>query len=76
MPAMVSKFSVADGRGKNMGRYNRSRFLGVFACGVCGGWMPDSSVEVVTLSVAGLYCALWVVTLKLLVKPAENRLSS
>jgi MFS family permease len=72
MPSMVSRLTGTGGRGRKMGMYTTFQFLGAFAGGVCGGWLLGSSGEVVTLSVAGSFCALWAVAMKLWFRPVQK----
>lgn len=72
MPSVVSKMSGAVGRGRKMGLYTTFQFLGAFAGGLGGGWMLGYSGDVVTLSVAGLLCTLWAVTMLLWLRSADN----
>jgi len=72
MPAMVSQLTGSSGQGRKMGMYTSFQFLGAFVGGAGGGWLLGSSGEVVTLSVAGLLCALWAVTTKLWLVPIKN----
>jgi MFS family permease len=65
MPSVVSQLSGTAGRGRKMGLYTTFQFLGAFAGGLGGGWMLGSSGEVVTLSVAGLFCTTWAVAMLL-----------
>lgn len=75
MPSVVSQLTGSNGRGRKMGVYTTFQFLGAFAGGVCGGWLLQTSGDVVTLSVAGLVCALWAVVLKLWLKSPQNEQS-
>ena len=73
MPSVVSQLSGAVGRGRKMGLYTTFQFLGAFAGGLGGGWLLGYSGDVVTLSVAGLLCTLWAVTMLLWLRSADNR---
>jgi MFS family permease len=73
MPSAVSQLTGSNGRGKKMGLYTTFQFLGAFAGGLGGGWLLGFSGDVVTLSVAGLLCALWAITMLLWLKPIDNR---
>lgn len=73
MPSMVSQLAGTSGRGRKMGLYTTFQFLGAFAGGVSGGWLLGVSGEVVTLSVAGTFCALWAVTMLMWLRPFQNR---
>ncbi len=73
MPSMVSQLTGTTGRGRKMGLYTTFQFLGAFLGGLGGGWLLGFSGEVVTLSVAGLCCALWAVAMLLWLKPNNNR---
>ena len=73
MPSMVSQLSGTTGRGRKMGLYTTFQFLGAFAVGVGGGWLLGVSGNVVTLSVAGSFCALWAVVMLIWLKPMQNR---
>lgn len=75
MPSVVSELTGSSGRGRKMGLYTTFQFLGAFAGGVSGGWLLQTSGDVVTLSAAGLVCALWAVTLKLWLKAPQNQQS-
>ena len=75
MPSAVSELTGSSGRGRKMGLYTTFQFLGAFAGGVSGGWLLQTSGDVVTLSVAGLVCALWAVALKLWLKAPQNQQS-
>lgn len=72
MPSMVSRLTGTGGRGRRMGMYTTFQFLGAFAGGVSGGWLLGTSGEIVTLSVAGSFCALWAVAMKLWFRPVQN----
>ena len=65
MPSMVSQLTGTTGRGRKMGMYTTFQFLGAFAGGLGGGWLLGFSGDVVTLSVAGSFCALWAVAMLL-----------
>ena len=41
--------------------------------GLGGGWLLGFSGDVVALSVAGLLCSLWSITMLLWLKPIDNR---
>ncbi len=71
MPSMVSQLTGSTGRGQKMGLYTTFQFLGAFFGGVGGGWLLGFSGDVVTLSVAGLFCALWAVAMLLWLKPGR-----
>jgi MFS family permease len=73
MPSMVSQLTGSTGRGQKMGLYTTFQFLGAFFGGVGGGWLLGFSGDVVTLSVAGLFCALWAVAMLLWLKPVDNK---
>jgi len=73
MPSVVSQLSGTAGRGRKMGLYTTFQFLGAFAGGLGGGWLLGSSGDVVTLSVAGLLCTSWAVTMLLWLKSADNK---
>lgn len=73
MPSMVSQLTGTSGRGKKMGLYTTFQFLGAFAGGLGGGWLLGYSGDVVTLSVAGLFCSLWAVAMLVWLKPIDNR---
>ena len=73
MPSVVSQLSGTVGRGRKMGLYTTFQFLGAFAGGLGGGWLLGYSGDVVTLSVAGLLCTLWAVTMLLWLRSADNR---
>jgi len=75
MPSVVSQMTGSNGRGRKMGVYTTFQFLGAFAGGVCGGWLLQTSGDVVTLSVAGFVCALWAVVLKVWLKVPQNQQS-
>ena len=72
MPSVVSQMSGTVGRGQKMGLYTSVQFLGAFAGGLGGGWLLGYSGDVVTLSVAGLLCALWAITMLLWLKSVDN----
>ena len=72
MPSVVSQLSGTAGRGRKMGLYTTFQFLGAFAGGLGGGWLLGSSGEVVTLSVAGLFCTSWAVAMLLWLKSADK----
>ena len=63
MPAVVSRLSGTTGRGQKMGLYTTFQFLGAFGGGMGGGWLLGFGGDVVTLSVAGLLCSVWAVTM-------------
>ena len=73
MPSVVSQLSGSVGRGRKMGLYTTFQFLGAFAGGLGGGWLLGYSGDVVALSVAGLFCTLWAVTMLLWLRSADNR---
>lgn len=73
MPSVVSQLSGTVGRGRKMGLYTTFQFLGAFAGGLGGGWLLGSSGDVVTLSVAGLFCTSWAVTMLLWLRSADNK---
>jgi len=72
MPSVVSQMSGTAGRGQKMGLYTSFQFLGAFAGGLGGGWLLGYSGDVVTLSVAGLLCTLWAITMLLWLQSADN----
>jgi len=76
MPSMVSQLTGSTGRGQKMGLYTTFQFLGAFFGGVGGGWLLGFSGDVVTLSVAGLFCALWAVAMLLWLRPVDNKQQS
>ena len=63
MPSVVSQLTGTNGRGRKMGLYTTFQFLGAFAGGLGGGSLLGFSGDVVTLSVAGLICTLWAITM-------------
>jgi MFS family permease len=73
MPSAVSQLTGSNGRGRKMGLYTTFQFLGAFAGGLGGGWLLGFSGDVVALSVAGLLCSLWSITMLLWLKPIDNR---
>ena len=73
MPSMVSQLTGATGRGRKMGLYTTFQFLGAFLGGLGGGWLLGFSGDVVTLSVAGLLCAMWAIAMLVWLKPIDNR---
>ena len=73
MPSAVSQLTGTRGRGKKMGMYTTFQFLGAFAGGLGGGALLGYSGEVVTLSVAGLVCTLWAITMLVWLRSIENR---
>ena len=73
MPSAVSQLTGTRGRGKKMGLYTTFQFLGAFAGGLGGGALLGYSGEVVTLSVAGLVCTLWAITMLVWLRPIDNR---
>ena len=72
MPSVVSQLSGTTGRGRKMGLYTTFQFLGAFAGGLSGGWLLGSSGEVVTLSVAGLFCTTWAVAMLLWLRSSDK----
>ncbi|MGB5290161.1 MAG: MFS transporter [Lysobacterales bacterium] len=72
MPSVVSQLSGTAGRGRKMGLYTTFQFLGAFAGGLGGGWLLGSSGEVVTLSVAGLFCTTWAVAMLLWLRSTDK----
>ena len=76
MPSAVSQLTSTSGRGRKMGLYTTFQFLGAFAGGLGGGWLLGFSGDVVTLSVAGLICTLWAITMLVWVKRFDNRLQA
>ena len=73
MPSAVSQMTGTAGRGQKMGLYTTFQFLGAFAGGLGGGWLLGYKGDVVTLSAAGMLCALWAVAMLLWLKSADNR---
>ena len=73
MPSVVSQLTGSSGRGQKMGLYTTFQFLGAFIGGLGGGWLLGLSGDVVTLSVAGLLCALWAIAMLLWLKPIDNK---
>jgi MFS family permease len=73
MPSVVSQMSGTVGRGRKMGLYTTFQFLGAFAGGLGGGWLLGFSGDVVTLSVAGLFCCVWAVAMLLWLRSVDNR---
>jgi MFS family permease len=73
MPSLVSQLTGSTGRGRKMGLYTTFQFLGAFVGGLGGGWLLGFSGDVVTLSVAGLICALWAVAMLVWLRPMDNR---
>jgi len=73
MPSMISQLAGTSGRGRKMGLYTTFQFLGAFVGGLGGGWLLGVSGGVVALSIAGLLCLLWAVTLLVWLKPFQNR---
>jgi len=73
MPALVSQLAGTTGRGRKMGLYTTFQFLGAFAGGLGGGWLLGLGGDVVTLSVAGLLCALWAIAMLVWLRPIANR---
>lgn len=73
MPSAVSELTGSNGRGRKMGLYTTFQFLGAFAGGLGGGWLLGLSGDVVTLSVAGLICALWAIAMLVWLKHADYR---
>ena len=73
MPSVVSQLTGTSGRGRKMGLYTTFQFLGAFAGGLGGGWLLGYSGDVVTLSVAGLFCSLWAVAMLLWLRSIDNR---
>jgi predicted MFS family arabinose efflux permease len=76
MPSMVSQLTGSSGRGQKMGLYTTFQFLGAFFGGLGGGWLLGYSGNVVTLSVAGLLCALWAIAMLVWLKPGDNKQQS
>lgn len=72
MPSMVSQLTGSTGRGQKMGLYTTFQFLGAFLGGLGGGWLLGFGGDVLTLSVAGSFCALWAVVMLLWLRPIEN----
>ena len=73
MPSIVSQLTGTSGRGQKMGLYTTFQFLGAFLGGLGGGWLLGFSGDVVTLSVAGLLCALWAVAMLMWLKSVDNK---
>jgi len=73
MPSVVSQLTGTSGRGRKMGLYTTFQFLGAFAGGTGGGWLLGFGGDVVTLSVAGLLCALWAIAMLLWLKPIDYK---
>ncbi len=73
MPSVVSQLTGSSGRGRKMGLYTTFQFLGAFTGGLGGGWLLGYSGDVVTLSVAGLFCSLWAVTMLLWLRSVDNK---
>ena len=76
MPSAVSQLTGTSGRGRKMGLYTTFQFLGAFAGGLGGGWLLGFSGDVVALSVAGLICTLWAITMLVWLKRFDNRLQT
>jgi len=73
MPSMISQLTGPDGRGRKMGLYTTFQFLGAFLGGLGGGWLLGFSGNLVALSVAGLICVLWAITMLVWLRPGDNR---
>ncbi len=73
MPSVVSQLTGTSGRGRKMGLYTTFQFLGAFVGGLGGGWLLGFSGDVVTLSVAGSFCALWAVAMLVWLRLIDNR---
>lgn len=73
MPSVVSQLTGSAGRGRKMGLYTTFQFLGAFAGGLGGGWLLGYSGDVVTLSVAGLFCSLWALAMLLWLRFIDNK---
>jgi len=71
--ASIMVMTGTSGRGRKMGLYTTFQFLGAFAGGLGGGWLLGFSGNVVTLSVAGSFCALWAVAMLLWLRPVDNK---
>lgn len=76
MPSAVSQLTSTSGRGRKMGLYTTFQFLGAFAGGLGGGWLLGFSGDVVTLSVAGLICTLWAISMLVWLKRFDNKLQA
>jgi MFS family permease len=72
MPSVVSQMTGSAGRGRKMGLYTTFQFLGAFAGGLGGGWLLGISGDVVTLSVAGMFCSLWAVAMLVWLKSVNT----
>jgi MFS family permease len=72
MPSVVSQMTGSAGRGRKMGLYTTFQFLGAFAGGLGGGWLLGIGGDVVTLSVAGMFCSLWAVAMLVWLKSVNT----
>lgn len=68
MPAVLSRVTGSQGRGRKMGLYSTFQFLGAFFGGVAGGWMLARTGSEAALVSAGVICLLWAIALLLLSK--------
>ncbi len=68
MPALLSRITGSQGRGRRMGLYSTFQFLGAFCGGVVGGALLGSVGSAAALVGAGAVCLAWGALLGLLTK--------
>ena len=59
LPSLVAKLAPAAHKGTAMGAYTTSQFLGVFAGGLCGGWISQHLGSEAVFVFNGLITLLW-----------------
>jgi len=63
LPALVSKVAPESARGRAMGVYSTSQFLGIFVGGSLGGWLLDVWSLSALLLINALIAVIWMVML-------------
>jgi MFS family permease len=63
LPALVSKVAPESARGRAMGVYSTSQFLGIFVGGSLGGWLLDEWSLSSLLLINALIAVIWMVML-------------
>ncbi len=59
LPSLVAKLAPAVHKGTAMGAYTTSQFLGVFAGGLCGGWISQHLGNEAVFVFNGLVTLIW-----------------
>jgi MFS family permease len=77
LPALVSRFAPAQGRGVAIGVYNTTQTLGVFFGGLLGGWVATHYGAAAVFALCAGLAALWLLILVgMRPAPAVNRVSN